>query len=249
MLKEKRFEFILNQLESEEMVSYESLAEKLDVSEDTVRRDIDHLYKIGLLSKVRGGAIQRSKNPLTFEDRNSYLKREKDVIALKAQQFIKEEMTLFMDGGTTICAIVNYLPADIHLRIITSNVMLIPILENYPNIELILLGGKYHKQTASTVGQTTCNEARSYIADLYFMGTCGVDSKFGISAVVKEDAEVKLAMLASAKKVVALANQDRLRVTESFKVCDVAQIDVLITNLATTDKSLDEFRHQPITLV
>ncbi|AIM37233.1 DeoR faimly transcriptional regulator [Sphingobacterium sp. ML3W] len=249
MLKEKRFEFILDQLKSEEMVSYEILAKKLNVSEDTMRRDIDHLHKIGLLSKVRGGAIQRVKNPLTFEDRNSYLKKEKDIIALKAQQFIKEGMTVFMDGGTTICAIVNYLPTEINLRIVTSNVMLIPILDHYPNIELILLGGKYHKQTASTMGQTTSNEARNYIADLYFMGTCGVDWKFGISAFVKEDAEVKLAMLTSAKKVVALANQDRLGVTESFKVCDVEQVDVLITNLPTAEKSLDEFRQQPIILV
>ena len=249
MLKEKRFEIILKELQSQEILRYEYLAHKLDVSEDTVRRDIDYLNKNGLLSKVRGGAIQRSKNPLSFQDRNNYLQKEKDVIALKAQQYIADGMTIFMDGGTTVCAIANNLPPNMNLRIVTSNVMLIPILAAYVHIELIVLGGNYHSETASTVGAATCSEAQKYIADLYLMGTCGVHAQFGISAVVQEDADVKRAMLQSSKKVIALANQDRLRVAEPFKVCDLNEIDVLITNLPSTEAELDEYRNLSIDLI
>lgn len=81
------------------------------------------------------------------------------------------------------------------------------------------------------------------------MGKCGVDNRFGISASVGQDAEDKRAMLKSAKKIVALANQDRLRTTEAFKVCALSQINVLITNLDSNDEALDEFRNLSIELV
>src|ERR1700750_1933223 len=104
MLKEERFEIILSQLKEKNKVKFEDLASLLQVSEDTVRRDIDLLHRNGLLSKARGGAISREKDPLSFHDRQSFLTKEKDIIALKAQQFLKDGMTVFMDGGTTVCA-------------------------------------------------------------------------------------------------------------------------------------------------
>lgn len=249
MLREKRFDYILKQLEKKDFLSYEELAVSLEVSEDTVRRDVDSLHKNGLISKVRGGAMQRSKNPLSFQERNSYLKTEKDKIALKAQQFVKEGETIFMDGGTTICAVGSYFPTNIKLRIITTNIMLFPVFREHSNIELILLGGTYSRQTGSIIGESACKETEKFIADVYFMGTCGVDIRFGISAVVQQDAEVKRAMLRSAKKVVALANQDRLRTTEAHKICNLSQVNVLITNLDSNDEALDEFRNLSIELV
>src|SRR5579863_8727454 len=86
MLKEERFDHILKVIKKKGKVFYETLSEELNISEDTVRRDIESLHKNGLLCKVRGGAISVSKNPLSFQDRTRYLTKEKDVIALKAQQ-------------------------------------------------------------------------------------------------------------------------------------------------------------------
>ncbi len=249
MLKEKRFEFILKQLESTELLSYENLATQIGVSEDTIRRDIDYLHKSGLLSKVRGGAMQRSKNPLSFQDRENYLKQEKEVIALKAQQFITEGMTLFMDGGTTICAIASYFPRDIKIRVVTNNMILIPILMDFKNIELIVLGGRYDAQTATSTGLVTCQEVQEYIADLYFMGTCGIDANLGISASQQYDAEVKKSMLKSAKRSIALANHDHLSIHESFKICNFQEVDILITNLGSDDELLNPFRNLSVSLV
>lgn len=87
MLKEERFEIILNELKNRKKVKFEDLAMQLNVSEDTVRRDIDALHRNGLLSKARGGAILREKDPLTFQDRQSFLTKEKDIIALKHSGF------------------------------------------------------------------------------------------------------------------------------------------------------------------
>src|SRR5450432_4300487 len=128
MLKEERFSHILTLIKKKGKANYESLAGELNVSEDTIRRDIETLHNNGLLLKVRGGAITISKNPLSFQDRSSYLAKEKELIALKAQQLIKKGQTIFMDGGSTNCAIASFLPSDSCFRLVTNNMALVPII-------------------------------------------------------------------------------------------------------------------------
>lgn len=249
MLKEERFEIILNELKEKKKVKYEDLAFVLTVSEDTIRRDIETLHRNGLLSKVRGGAILREKDPLSFNERESFFTNEKNIIALKAQSFIKEGMTVFLDGGTTICTLAAYLPLDINLRIITNNQSLIPILSKYKNIELIILGGIYDYELAITTGITTCKQATEYIADLFIMGTCAVDQHFGITAISMKDVETKKAMMKSSKTTISLANQNKLRRTEPFKVCDIKDIEVLITDLPSDDQELETLRGFDIQII
>ncbi|MCS3528930.1 DeoR/GlpR family DNA-binding transcription regulator [Chryseobacterium sp. JUb7] len=249
MLKEERFEIILKHLEEKSKVKFEELAFILKVSEDTIRRDIDLLHRNGLLSKVRGGAIQREKDPLSFQDRQSFSAKEKDIIALKTQPFIKDGMTIFMDGGTTICAVASCMPLDIKLRIITNNYSLIPVMTRFQNVELVMLGGTYHHDLAVTTGITTCQEVSKYIADLFIMGTCAVDVHFGISATSISDGETKKAMSESSKKIIALASENKLRRAESFKVCTIENIDTLITDLAANNPELESFRNIGVQII
>lgn len=249
MVKEKRFDIILKGLEKKGEVSFEELATRLRVSEDTIRRDIEYLHKNGLVSKVRGGAILRSKNPLTFQDRQQYLKKEKDIIALKVQPLIRDGMTVFMDGGTTICAVAAYFPVDIKLRVVTNNHILIDILAAYNNVDLILTGGNYDRNLQTFSGHAACAVVGDYTADLYLMGTCGVDMQFGVSATFKEDAEVKRAMKRNACKTIVLANHERIGSVDAFKVCTMQDVDVLITDLNSNDKNLNEYRDSNIRIL
>lgn len=249
MVKEERFDFILKELTAKNTVTYEVLAQLLQVSEDTIRRDIDYLYRNGLLTKVRSGAMLRSKDPLSFQERLSISASEKDVIALKAQRFVHSGMTLFMDGGTTTCNVVRYFPADIQLRIITNNPELILIAKNFANIELILLGGTYHREMAITLGNDTYNEAQNYNADLYFMGSCAVNNEFGVSSVDKTDAEIKRAMQRSSKQTIVLADERKIGRSEPFRAVDIQLIDTLITNMQSDSPALDIFRNGDLQIV
>ena len=249
MLKEERFTHILTALRKKGKVDFESLSGALKVSEDTVRRDIDALHNNGLLLKVRGGAISLTKNPLSFQDRTRFLAEEKNVIALKAQQLIKDGQTIFMDGGSTVCAIASHLPANSRCRLVTNNMALVPIVSKFKHIELILLGGLYDRETAVNTGGQTCGEVSKYIADLYFMGTCALQPNFGISAVVQADGEVKQCMLKNAAKTYALANHTNLNTTEYYKVCGLKDITGLITDLSPDDPLLDDLRNLGIRLL
>ncbi|WP_428232574.1 DeoR/GlpR family DNA-binding transcription regulator [Flavobacterium sp.] len=249
MIKEERFDHILGLLKQTGKVNYDTLALDLKVSEDTIRRDIELLHNNGLLSKVRGGAISIANNPLNFQERASYLSEGKQTIALKAQQFIKNGQTVFMDGGTTICAIAAHLPMNSNLRIITNNIALVPILSKFKGIEIIILGGIYNKHTETNLGAKTCEDTRDYIADVYFMGACAIQSKFGITSTFNDEAEVKRVMLANAKQTIALGNIEKINNTESFKVCALEDISTLITDLPSDDSKLDDYRSLGIRLI
>ncbi|MGJ1386763.1 DeoR/GlpR family DNA-binding transcription regulator [Sphingobacterium spiritivorum] len=249
MLKEERFDHILTVLRDSGKVGYTLLSADLSVSEDTIRRDIDTLADRGLLVKVRGGAILPAKNPLNFQDRSSYYTAEKEIIALKTQPFIKAGQTIFMDGGTTICEIAAHLPTHSNFRVITNNQALIPLLSVYKGIEIIVLGGIYNRETQVNSGLQTCEEVCSYVADLYLMGACAIQYQYGITAGTKEERDLKQAMLKSSLQQIVVSHTDKLNSTYPFKVCDVSDVDTLITEAASDDKRLDDFRGSGIQLV
>lgn len=242
MVKEERYELILKVLENDGKAGYDDLAIKLDVSSDTIRRDIEQLSKMGLLSKIRGGAAVRSILPFAFQDRAREFNEGKNVIALKVQQFIKSGQTIFMDGGTTNCAIATHFPVDINIRIITNNIALLPILSRFPKIQIIVLGGVYFRELEVNAGQLTCDNIAQYVADIYLMGACGIDGNMGITASLREDGEAKQAMRRAARKTVVLGSEKKLGIVEFFKVADLSEVDVLVTELPGTHHSLDPFR-------
>lgn len=249
MLKEERFSHILAALKTKGKVAFDTLSSELKVSEDTVRRDIDALHNNGLLLKVRGGAISQSKNPLTFQDRTGYFSEEKNLIGLKAQQFIKSGQTIFMDGGTTICAIAQNLPSNSSFRLITNNLALVPIISKFKGIELIILGGLYDKKTEINTGEQACSEVNNFVADVYFMGTCALHKDFGITAVFQPDGELKQRMLKNAIKTFALVNSAKINLTEHYKVCELTDISGLLTDLPADNPKMDHLRNIGITLI
>lgn len=249
MVKEERFSIILKHLSKKTMVFYPELSALLKVSEDTVRRDINALDRNGLLKKIRGGAILIEKLPVNFVDRSTIFEEEKKKIALKAISRIKEGNTIFMDGGTTNCAIGESLPIDFNLRIVTNNLALVPILSNRKSIELILLGGVYNTSTQTTFDTQTIQDAAKYVADLYFLGACAFDTIYGVTSVFREEAELKRTMHLFSKQTIVLANSKKLNTAEAFKVCDADEIDTLITELPGTDQILDSYRDENISIL
>lgn len=249
MIKENRYKEILATLDQFDSVSYQSLATKMDVSEDTIRRDIDYLHQNGLLSKVRGGAIPRDKNPLAFSDRADFYSSEKEIIGLKAQGLLKKGITIFMDGGTTVCSVAEHFSSDSSFRVITNNIALVPILSKFKGIETIILGGEHNIDTQTTIGAKTCQDAELFVADLYLMGSCGISKEFGITAAVQGDGAVKRSMLKSAKKTALLGNSNKIGIAEPFKVCDLDCIQVLITELPANDQRLDEIRFKKLKII
>ncbi len=242
MVREKRFNFILEKLQINNQVGFSELSDDLNVSEDTIRRDIDMLADNGLLLKIRGGAIPRSHNPLSFKERIGHLQDDKEIIALKAQTLIKSGQTVFMDGGTSVYTLVSLLSTDIKLTVVTNNTAIIPALSAYSGIELIILGGQYLKESETIVGYQAIKMAENFQADLYFMGVCALDMQKGVTAIYMQEAELKQTMLAHSSMAIALSTFDKLETFEPYRVCPLQSLDYVITEMDSQNERFEPYK-------
>jgi len=242
MVREKRLSYILEKLHDNKEVGFSELSSDLNVSEDTIRRDIDALANNGLLLKIRGGAIPRSHNPLSFKDRIGQLRDDKELIALKAQTLIKSGQTVFMDGGTSVYTLVSLLSTDIKLTVITNNTAIIHALSAYAGVELIVLGGKYLKQSETVVGYQAIKMVENFQADLYFMGVCALDIGKGVTSSYMEEAELKQAMLRRSGMAIALSTFDKLETFEPYSVCPIQSLNYVITEMDAQHEKFDSFK-------
>ncbi|HEY8919726.1 MAG TPA: DeoR/GlpR family DNA-binding transcription regulator [Chitinophaga sp.] len=230
MLKEERLDYILKKLQADNKVLQTELSNDLQVSEDTVRRDLESLAQSGLLIKVRGGAIPHSPHPYSFKERIGIHEDDKRTIAGKALSFLHDGQTIIMDGGTSTYTLVKMFPANLRLTVITNSVPIAMQLMEHPSTEVILTGGRVFKSSQVTSGLDTIRMLEKVRADICFLGVCSLHPTAGITGIDLGEAEVKHSMIRSGSRVMALATIDKMGTAEPFKVCDITELDTIITD-------------------
>lgn len=232
MLKEERFDYILKKLKADHKVLHTELSNDLQVSEDTVRRDLEILAQNGLLIKVRGGAIPHSPHPYAFNDRIAIHEDDKRAIAEKALSFLHDGQTVIIDGGTSTYALVKLFPPALRLTVITPSIPIAMQLMEHPGVEVILTGGRIFKSSQVTAGMETIRMLEKVRADICFMGVCSLHTEVGVTGPDMEEAAVKNVMVQSANRVISLVTSDKMGTAEPYKVCDITEMDTIITDAA-----------------
>jgi DeoR/GlpR family transcriptional regulator of sugar metabolism len=249
MVKEERLQIIINTLEKDSKVRLNELSALLNVSEDTVRRDIKELDMQGLLRAVRGGAISRSPIPQHYRDREKYNQQHKQAIANKALQFLKDGQVVFFDGGTSVVALAAALPKDLKITIITNSFPVANILEDHPSAEVIFAGGRLHKTAFTTMGQETIDTFKKVRADVCMLGICSLHHTMGITSIIYEDAQLNNIMINQAQKTIALSALEKINTVEPYYVCPVTDVDVIITETDPDHVTLAPYKHLGIEVV
>jgi len=248
MLKKERQAYIIQQINIHNKVLSSDLGTQLDVSEDTIRRDLQELAEEGKLIKVHGGALAKSFH-FTIESRNVYSLNEKLVIAQKAIQLIKDGTMVVISGGTTMREVVKMLPPDLTATFVTPNVPIALELLEHPNAEVIFLGNKLLKSAQMAVGAEVVQRLSSIKADLCLLGTNSIDAVEGITDLEWEIIEVKKAMIACAQKTVSLSISEKLNTVQRLRVCGLRDIDTLITELDASDTRLTAYKEAGVTVI
>lgn len=247
MLKEERLSFITRQLETNESVKLETLSKALQVSEDTIRRDIETLARNGKVIKVRGGAIPHSPNPYNFKDRINKSVNEKLNIAKKALGLIQPGNTILLDGGTTNYALAGLL--NIPLTVITNNIPIAALLGDRKDIEVIVTGGRIFPASLVTTGNHAIKMLEQLHVDVYFLGVCSLHHEIGASSIDYPESELKRAMVNCADKIVALSEHDKLGTAETYKICPIEKIDVIVSDVDPESDVFDVFRKKNIHVI
>ncbi len=248
MLKVERQSIILDELRTHNRVKSSDLCEILQVSEDTIRRDLNELEDMGQLKKVHGGAITLSFIP-SFKKREVQEIQTKHVVAKKALDLIEEDQVLIIDGGTSNLQLVNLLPEDLRLTIFTNSIPVASKLCEYPNIDGVFLGGNILHKGHSTVGYQALESLQEIHADMCFLGITSVDPVFGLTEANRKETTIKKAIIKASNTVVSMVISAKLNTRQPFKVCDIDYMDIMVTNLDPTDERLHEYREKGVKLI
>jgi len=242
MLKKERQAYILHQVNLHNKVLSSSLSNEIKVSEDTIRRDLQELSDEGKLIKVHGGALSHSFNDVHIPVNGTvYSQNQKNVIALKAVRLIKNGMFVLTGGGTTIIELARILPPQLKATFISGSIPAILEYMYHPNVEVILIGDKISKNSKITVGPEAIEKIKQIKPDLCFLGINAIDLRHGITDNDWEIVQLKKAMIESSQKVVCLTIAEKINSVQPIQVCELNEIDILITELLPDDPVLHPY--------
>jgi DeoR/GlpR family transcriptional regulator of sugar metabolism len=245
MLKQERQAYILHQVNLHNQVMSAGLSAALDVSEDTIRRDLQELSDGQKLIKVHGGALS-----LSYSDSHPttpiYAHAQKKLIARKAASLIQDGMFITTTGGTTLIELAKSLPQNLKATFITGSLPAALEYCHHPLIDVILIGDKVSKNSRITVGGDAITRIRQIKADICFLGVNAIDDRDGITDNDWEVVQVKKAMIESAKKLICLTISEKINSVQPLHVCPVEDLDILITELPPGDPLLEPYRKKGI---
>ncbi|MDJ1482090.1 DeoR/GlpR family DNA-binding transcription regulator [Cytophagaceae bacterium YF14B1] len=249
MLKEERHQYILQKLlENRKVISLE-LQKELQVSDDTIRRDLQELADIGLIKKVHGGAIPKPELPYDMNERLHISETEKQIIAEKAIGLFSDDQVIILDNGTTNLLVAKLLPSTLKATIFTNSLQIAHELVTHPEVETIMLGGKIFKQAQAAIGIETVESLAMIRADWCLIGVCSIHPEVGVTSQSREESQVKRKMVEVSQKIIATATYDKMNTAENFLVCTTESLDILITDNRIEKTLLQQYEKMDIQIL
>lgn len=232
MYAEERQQHILDRARADGRVDVNYLAETLDVTPETVRRDLTILERHGVLRRVHGGAIpvERLGFEPGVETRTERYVAEKERIAKAALPQLPDEGTILLDAGTTTLRLAELLPRDHELTIVTNSLGIATTVAQHPNLTLYLLGGRVRGRTLAAVGSWVTDALRDVFVDVAFIGTNGLSVERGLSTPDQSEAAAKRAMIAAARRSIVLTDHTKIGVDHFSRFAGLSDIAAVITD-------------------
>ncbi|WP_299325130.1 DeoR/GlpR family DNA-binding transcription regulator [uncultured Maribacter sp.] len=249
MLKEERHQTILSEVDLHNRILITDIAEALDVSIDTIRRDVKELDAENKLRKVHGGAISMGYMTNSARNTNIYKIEDKAAIALKAVSMLRDGAVIFLDGGTTCMELARIIPENLNLTCFTISLPVAMELSHKANINVISIGGQISKEAQIAIGANAIHHISEIRFDYSFIGTGYVDATYGLTEFDWDIVQIKKAVIKASKKTVLLSISEKLNSQHRYKTCDINSINTMITELKPDDTLLKAFRNHDIKIL
>jgi DeoR family transcriptional regulator, fructose operon transcriptional repressor len=247
----ERQEAILQMARQHGRVEVGELASTFQVTTETIRRDLAVLDRRRLLRRVHGGAILWTAGayaPLLTQ-RDVLHTAEKERIALAAIAELPAAGIVLLDSGSTTASIVQHLPDDAEFTVVTNSVIAAHLLTNHPEIEVTILGGTLDKKTLALVGERTVAELVQMRVDTLLLGTDGMSPSGGFTTPHPRHAEVKRAMVAAARRVIAVADASKAGHDHFLRVATCHEVDTLVTDCGLDEATTRAFEDRGVDVI
>ncbi|GAB2995877.1 DeoR/GlpR family DNA-binding transcription regulator [Amycolatopsis acidiphila] len=245
----QRQQAILAALRSTGQVNAAGLAEELDVTNETIRKDLIVLERQGLLRRVHGGALP--VEGLSFEPevgaRLDY-GQEKQRIARAALAHVPMGGSVLIDAGSTTTKLAEIFPADRELTVFTNTLPIALALVTRPNLTVYTIGGRLRGRTLATVEGWAARALTEINADVAFLGTNGISLERGLTTPDPAEAAVKQLMAGCAQRRILLADSSKIGRVSLCRHAELTEIDTLITDTGITTADATALRRAGLTV-
>ena len=251
MNQEQRKRVILKLLESNEAISIHEIVSNCQVSEVTIRRDLALLEKKGMLKRIHGGAVRQTAISELFGFDNG-LRQNKELkteICRLASTFIEEGDTIYMDCGTTVYLLAQFLHRFKRLRVITNSLPVVSELISSPHIRVHFIGGELDNARKALYGPTTQELLARYKADKAFIGAGGIKLSEGLSCHNEKEASITHRMAEYAEKVYLLCDSSKIEKPSYYNYSGISLIDFLVTDNKIDPSVLQMYRNEDVKVV
>jgi DeoR family transcriptional regulator of aga operon len=239
MLNEERRLRIQGIVTQNKRILVKEISKEFDISEVTVRKDLEVLEKRGILSRVHGGAIlnQSSVHDISLTEKEHIYPKEKQLIGEKAAQLIKEGDIILLDSGSTTTQIARNIKFKKDIKVVTNAVNIASELAG-SDIEVILTGGFLREKSFSLVGPIAEDTLQHINADKLFLGVDGIHFEFGLTTPNLMEARVNQLMIKKSIEVYLVSDSSKFGKRSMSFIADVSSVQQVITDKGIHDDDL-----------
>ena len=238
MLRAQRQEWLVDRLGRDGRLVAKDIAAELDVSEDSVRRDLRELAAAGLCQRVYGGALPVSPAVADYATRREVAVASKERVAAAAAALVRPGGVAILDGGTTTLAVVAALPRDLEATIVTHSPTIATALADHPGVEVQVLGGRLFRHSMVTCGAAAVEAAQGISADVFLLGVTGVHHEAGLTTGDADEAAMKRALSRRAADTFVLASVEKVGAASPFLVLPISDVSGIVTDAPADDPTI-----------
>ncbi len=249
--KERRAK-ILRKLEETPNVSVSEMSKEFQVSEVTIRKDLNELKRRNLLMRVRGGAIKHpevdSQHDIEVDRKKLFHYKEKKAIGRLAASLINENETILIDSGSTTLEVAKNLDDFQNLTIITNALNIAIELTKYKRFKVILLGGFVRESSLSTIGSIAESILKVFYCDKLFLGVDSISIEKGLSTTNIEEANINQTMMSISKQTIAVFDSSKFDKRKFAFIAPLDKIDTIVTDEFITKEQRKQIKAMNIQL-
>lgn len=247
MLLDERRQQILETIEEKGFVSLHELSDRFNASESTLRRDLEHLDRIGQIRRTRGGAAYVGESLSTFDERIVEAAPQKRRIAAQVAALIQPGETVLLDGGTTTCEVARAL-AGKSLHVVTNSLPIASLLVNRPEVELLFIGGYLYPKTGVALGSLAVAALTDLRVRRLVMSAGGLTAEglFNTNSLL---VETEQQMIAAAEEVIVACDSSKFGRPALAKIAPLSVAHQIVTDEGITDRWRNVFEREGIELI
>ncbi len=240
---------ILDYIREHGSVQVDQLSSHLNVTPQTIRRDLNQLYERQLLQRVHGGAIIKDNvENLGYGARKMLMADEKSDIARRAADIIPDNSSLFINIGTTTEGVADYLREHRGMLVITNNINVASMLWPTPGIEVMITGGSIRQGDGGIIGASAEEFIENFKLDFAIIGCSSIDSDGGIYDYDFREVRVTRAIIDHARSVILVTDSMKFERRAPVRIGDLSQIEILVTDAGIPGDAVELCRQRELRL-